>query len=125
MDSLHLERVRKLNPHVQQGFECKNAVGKDVAQLLQDALDRKHIHVKCSALVNDTAGTLMAAAYERGDCLCGGIFGTGTNGAYVEDVAKITKESKTKEELEQAKKDGLDKMVVNTECESPERISSC
>ncbi|ORY46308.1 hexokinase-domain-containing protein [Leucosporidium creatinivorum] len=98
-----------------KGFECKNAVGKDVAQLLQDALDRKHIHVKCSALVNDTAGTLMAAAYERGDCLCGGIFGTGTNGAYVEDVAKITKESKTKEELEQAKKDGLDKMVVNTE----------
>jgi hexokinase len=59
----------------------------------------------------------MAAAYERGDCLCGGIFGTGTNGAYVEDVAKITKESKTKEELEQARKDGLDKMVVNTECE--------
>lgn len=109
---------------VPQGFECKNAVGKDVAQLLQDALDRKHIHVKCSALVNDTAGTLMAAAYERGDCLCGGIFGTGTNGAYVEEVAKITKESKTKEELEQAKKAGLDKMVVNTECEQLNQILS-
>lgn len=100
-----------------QGFECKNAIGKDVAQLLQEALDRKHIHVKCGALVNDTCGTLMAAAYERQDCLCGGIFGTGTNGAYVEELSKITKMGKTEAELAQAKKDGLDYMVVNTECE--------
>ncbi|GAA5886185.1 hypothetical protein JCM6882_004292 [Rhodosporidiobolus microsporus] len=98
-----------------KGFECKNAIGKDVVKLLQDALDRKHIHVRCSALVNDTCGTLMAAAYERGDCLCGGIFGTGTNGAYVESIEKFTKMGYKKEELEQARKAGLDKMVVNTE----------
>ncbi|KAK4049502.1 hypothetical protein OIO90_005453 [Microbotryomycetes sp. JL221] len=98
-----------------KGFEATNAVGKDVAQLLQDALDRKHIHVKCSALVNDTCGTLMAAAYERGDCLCGGIFGTGTNGAYVERLDKITKMGKSKDELAQADKSGLNYMVVNTE----------
>lgn len=98
-----------------QGFECKNAVGKDVVQLLQDALDRKHIHVRCSALVNDTCGTLMAAAYERGDCLCGGIFGTGTNGAYVESIEKLTKMGYQADELEQNRKNGLDKMVVNTE----------
>ncbi|GJN90557.1 hypothetical protein Rhopal_003569-T1 [Rhodotorula paludigena] len=98
-----------------KGFECKNAIGKDVVQLLQDALDRKHIHVRCSALVNDTCGTLMAAAYERGDCLCGGIFGTGTNGAYVEDLAKLTKMGYSKEDLEQSKAQGLDFMVVNTE----------
>ena len=36
-----------------KGFSAKNAVGKDVVQLLQDAFDRKHLHVKCSALVND------------------------------------------------------------------------
>lgn len=99
-----------------QGFECTNAIGQDIVQLLQDALDRKHIHVRCSALVNDTCGTLMAAAYERGDCLCGGIFGTGTNGAYVEEVAKITKMGYKAEELEKNRKAGLDKMVVNTEC---------
>ncbi|BGO91558.1 hypothetical protein NBRC10512_003218 [Rhodotorula toruloides] len=98
-----------------KGFECKNAVGKDVVQLLQDALDRKHIHVRCSALVNDTCGTLMAAAYERGDCLCGGIFGTGTNGAYVESIDKLTKMGYQADELERNKEQGLDKMVVNTE----------
>lgn len=59
----------------------------------------------------------MAAAYERGDCLCGGIFGTGTNGAYVESLAKITKMGHSDEDLATAKKTGLDKMVVNTECE--------
>ncbi|BGP40176.1 hypothetical protein JCM10449v2_004134 [Rhodotorula kratochvilovae] len=98
-----------------KGFECKNAVGQDVVQLLQDALDRKHIHVRCSALVNDTCGTLMAAAYERGDCLCGGIFGTGTNGAYVEDLERLTKMGYKSEELAESKRSGLDKMVVNTE----------
>jgi hexokinase len=59
----------------------------------------------------------MAAAYERGDCLCGAIFGTGTNGAYVERMSKITKMGHSEEELEKARKAGLDKMVVNTECE--------
>lgn len=38
-----------------KGFSAKNAVGKDVVKLLQDAFDRKHIHVKCVALVNDVS----------------------------------------------------------------------
>jgi hexokinase len=66
----------------------------------------------------------MAAAYERGDALCGGIFGTGTNGAYVEEVAKITKMGYKAEELEKNRKAGLDKMVVNTECELYHDFSS-
>jgi hexokinase len=36
-----------------KGYAAKNAVGNDVVQLLQDAFDRKHMHVKCIALVND------------------------------------------------------------------------
>lgn len=36
-----------------KGFSAKNAVGFDVVKLLQDAFDRKHMHVKCVALVND------------------------------------------------------------------------
>jgi hexokinase len=36
-----------------KGFSAKNAVNKDVVRLLQDAFDRKHLHVKCVALVND------------------------------------------------------------------------
>ena len=35
------------------GFAAKNAVGHDVVKLLQDAFNRKHLHVKCVALVND------------------------------------------------------------------------
>ncbi|KAG2362026.1 hexokinase [Suillus spraguei] len=74
-----------------KGFSAKNAVGKDIVKLLQDAFDRKHIHVKCVALVNDTVGALLSRAYTSGGCILGAIFGTGTNGAYVEEVSKITK----------------------------------
>lgn len=98
-----------------KGFECPNAIGKDVVQLLQDALDRKHIHVNCSALVNDTAGSLMAAAYEHGHALCGGIFGTGTNGAYVEKLQNLTKMGFSDKDLAAAREKGQDFMVVNTE----------
>lgn len=38
-----------------KGFSAKNAVGKDVVELLQQAFDRKHMHVKCVALVNDVS----------------------------------------------------------------------
>lgn len=36
-----------------KGFSAQGAVGHDVVQLLQEAFDRKHLHVKCVALVND------------------------------------------------------------------------
>ena len=38
-----------------KGFAAKNAIGKDVVKLLQNAFDRKHLHVKCVALVNDVS----------------------------------------------------------------------
>lgn len=89
-----------------KGFKCTNAIGKDVVQLLQDALTRKHLNIRCSALVNDTVGTLMARAYASGDALVGCIFGTGTNAAYVEDLSKVKKLGSTS---------GASKMVINTE----------
>jgi Hexokinase len=36
-------------------------------------------------------GTLLTGAYTTGNCLLGAIFGTGTNGAYVEDKAALMK----------------------------------
>jgi hexokinase len=57
--------------------------------------------------VNDTVGTLLSRAYLTGDCLLGAIFGTGTNGAYVEKLQKINK-------IKTAHGTG-DKMIVNTE----------
>jgi len=74
-----------------KGFGARNAVGNDVVKLLQDAFNRKHLHVRCVALVNDTVGALLSRAYTAGGCVLGAIFGTGTNGAYLERVANITK----------------------------------
>lgn len=59
--------------------------------LLQDALLRKHVPVKITALVNDTVGTLLSNAYQKPDTIAGLILGTGSNGAYVEKIARIGK----------------------------------
>lgn len=40
------------------GFAAKNAIGHDVVKLLQDAFNRKHLHVKCVALVNDVGAQM-------------------------------------------------------------------
>lgn len=77
-----------------KGFNIPDAVGHDVCALLQLAIDELQLPVRVAALVNDTVGTLMARSYtspgETGTLL-GAIFGTGTNGAYVEKLDKITK----------------------------------
>lgn len=91
-----------------KGFSARNTIGNDVVRLLQDAFERKHMHVRCVALVNDTVGALLSRAYTAGGCLLGCIFGTGTNGAYVEDVSKITKLNS-----DVAPKQG--KMIINAE----------
>ncbi|KAI2605509.1 uncharacterized protein GGS25DRAFT_433445 [Hypoxylon fragiforme] len=77
-----------------KGFDIPDAVGKDVCALLQQEIDRLHLPVKVAALVNDTVGTLMARSYTspgKTATLLGAIFGTGTNGAYVEKVSNIKK----------------------------------
>ena len=72
-----------------KGFAAKNAIGNDVVKLLQDAFDRKHLHVKCVALVNDvsrllhgpcipcsylqTVGALLSRAYTGGGCILGNV----------------------------------------------------
>ena len=48
----------------------------------------------------------MSRAYLSGDCLLGAIFGTGTNGAYVESIPSIQKLGTSVH---------IDKMIVNTE----------
>ncbi|KAG2228655.1 hypothetical protein INT48_003161 [Thamnidium elegans] len=74
-----------------KGFACTGAAGKDPVLLLQDALLRKHVPVKVSALVNDTVGTLLSNAYNKPDTLAGLILGTGANGAYIEKMSNIKK----------------------------------
>ncbi|WVQ78326.1 hypothetical protein IAT38_000411 [Cryptococcus sp. DSM 104549] len=99
-----------------KGFNAKNAIGNDVVQLLQDAFDRQHIHVVCSALVNDTVGTLLSRSYQSGPALIGAIFGTGTNGAYIDKTRKISKLGEKKiSDAEAGGEHAGEYMVVNTE----------
>jgi len=102
-----------------KGFDIKEAIGKDVCELLQKELDALNVPVKVAALVNDTVGTLMARSYTstgNETTLLGAIFGTGTNGAYVEKLEKV-KKMKAIDEQEGGTKynrsTGL--MIVNTE----------
>jgi hexokinase len=98
-----------------KGFDISDAIGKDVCELLQTEIDALHLPVKVAALVNDTVGTLMARSYGspgKTGTLIGGIFGTGTNGAYVEKLDKITKLASI-HGSEYDKSTG--EMIVNTE----------
>lgn len=63
--------------------------------------------MKCAALVNDTVGTLLSHAYQSGAAVAGAIFGTGTNGAYLERSENITKDIPSKGNHEY--------MIINTE----------
>ncbi|KIM47169.1 hypothetical protein M413DRAFT_440675, partial [Hebeloma cylindrosporum] len=92
-----------------KGFSVQNAVGKDVSTLLQDALDRKRIPVKCVSVVNDTAAIFLAQSYLSGGCVLAAIFGVGTNGAFPEDIAKIKKLHNT------PSLSTTGKMILNTE----------
>lgn len=77
-----------------KGFDIADAVGKDVCEMLQAEIDALGLPVKVAALVNDTVGTLMARSYTspgKSGTLLGAIFGTGTNGAYVEKLSRIPK----------------------------------
>ncbi|KAG1149544.1 hypothetical protein G6F37_000154 [Rhizopus arrhizus] len=90
-----------------KGFSCSGAVNKDPVLLLQDALLRKHVPVKVSAIVNDTVGTLLSNAYNKPGTLAGLILGTGANGAYIEKMKNIGKWK--------GGKTTADEMVINME----------
>ncbi|KAL8716195.1 MAG: hypothetical protein Q9220_000100 [cf. Caloplaca sp. 1 TL-2023] len=99
-----------------KGFDIDDTIGKDVCSLLQTEIDALHLPVKVAALVNDTVGTLMARSYTspgKTGTLLGAIFGTGTNGAYVEKLDKVTKLKKMKEGGDYDQSTG--NMIVNTE----------
>lgn len=67
-------------------------MGEEVVGLLQSCIHELGLKVRVNALVNDTVGALLAHGYQsKGPALLGAIFGTGTNGAYVECRDQITK----------------------------------
>lgn len=75
-----------------KGFDIPSAIGRDPCRMLQEGLDALGAPVLVSALVNDSVATYMAQQYVCGGrAVLGGIFGTGTNGAYLEDLAAVGK----------------------------------
>lgn len=74
-----------------KGFSNAGAVDADVMALFSDACARQGVRPNLTALVNDTVGTLMSRAYSDPLCSVGVILGTGTNAAYVERTARISK----------------------------------
>lgn len=98
-----------------KGFDIPDAVGQDVCLMLQDAIDELHLPVRVAALVNDTVGTLMARSYTspgKTETLLGAIFGTGTNGAYVENLDKVKKIHIKEKSAPSGTKN---QMIINTE----------
>lgn len=104
-----------------KGFKIHDVIGKDIVSELQKQIDLLKIPVRVVALANDGVGTLLSHAYSsgaslngyQGDTVIGGIFGTGTNGSYLESLDNIKKlDPKIVEEL---KSKGKTHMVINTE----------
>lgn len=73
LDSAILQRWTK-------EFDVEGVVGKDVMELLREALHRKGLdRVKPTAVLNDTTSALLAAAYEQPHTYIGAIYATGFN----------------------------------------------
>ncbi|KAF9603304.1 hypothetical protein IFM89_034653 [Coptis chinensis] len=65
--------------------------GNDVVACLNEAMERQGLHMRVSALVNDTVATLAGARYWDEDVMVAVILGTGTNACYVERMDAIPK----------------------------------
>ncbi|KAJ8958132.1 hypothetical protein NQ318_006068 [Aromia moschata] len=91
-----------------KGFDCPDSVGKDVVQLLKDAIARRgDVTINVVAVLNDTTGTLVAGAYKNPATKIGLILGTGTNACYVEKQSAA--------ELFDEPDRGSGKVLINTE----------
>ncbi|RKP26097.1 hypothetical protein SYNPS1DRAFT_8505, partial [Syncephalis pseudoplumigaleata] len=68
--------------HWSKEFSVTGVEGKDVAALLQRALDHRGLGIKVAAMVNDSVSNLIAGAYSLPNPDC--VMGSGTNAAYLE-----------------------------------------
>ncbi|KAL8055540.1 hypothetical protein ABFX02_04G062900 [Erythranthe guttata] len=74
-----------------KGFSIEDMVGRDVSQCLQEAMSRKGLDMRVTALINDTVGTLALGHYHDEDTVAAVIIGTGTNACYLERADAIVK----------------------------------
>ncbi|WZY96994.1 hypothetical protein YC2023_069323 [Brassica napus] len=74
-----------------KGFEISEMVGKDIAECLQVALNRRGLDMHVAVLVNDTVGALSLGYYHDPDTVVAVVFGTGSNACYLERTDAIIK----------------------------------
>jgi len=73
-------------------FSAEGVVGKDVVNLLNEALRRSHVdNIEVEAMANDTVavGDLGRVMFPDGNVRLGVILGTGTNGCFSIDLNKL------------------------------------
>ncbi|XP_038897091.1 hexokinase-2, chloroplastic [Benincasa hispida] len=90
-----------------KGFAVSGVAGKDVVACLNEAMERRGLDMRVSALVNDTVGTLAGARYYDDDVVAAVILGTGTNACYIERKNAIPKL--------QGQASSSGKTIINTE----------
>ncbi|KAF3590564.1 hypothetical protein DY000_02023404 [Brassica cretica] len=81
-------------------------VGKDIAECLQEALNRTGLHMHVAALVNDTVGALSLGYYHDPDTV---VFGTGSDSCYLERTDAIIKSQGL---LTTSRSMGFEKMIA-------------
>ncbi|XP_073114003.1 hexokinase-3 isoform X2 [Elaeis guineensis] len=74
-----------------KGFSVEDAVGKDVARCLEEAMTKAGLNMQVAALVDDIVGTLALCHYYDKDTVAAVVIGTGTNACYVERTDAIIK----------------------------------
>ncbi|CCG84502.1 protein of unknown function [Taphrina deformans PYCC 5710] len=74
-----------------KGFDVKDTEGVDVVPILNAELKKLGLDIVCTALINDTTGTLIASNYVDPEMQIAVIFGTGCNAAYMETIEHIPK----------------------------------
>ncbi|KAK7925014.1 hypothetical protein WMY93_007324 [Mugilogobius chulae] len=73
-----------------KGFNCSGVEGRDVVQLLKEAIQRRgDFEIGSVAMVNDTVGTMMSCGYKDKNCEIAMIIGTGTNACYMEEMCNV------------------------------------
>lgn len=72
-------------------FKTAGVEGQNIGELMQAALDQQGLgHIRAQAIINDTTGTLLMAAFTDSTTDIGAICGTGHNSCYVEPNHPLT-----------------------------------
>lgn len=91
-------------------IHCNDVVGMEIVAMLQQKLDLIKCPVRIDSLLNDTVAAIMAYKLAHPAITMSSIFGTGTNGAYIEHVSQIEKLTDCRQD-----KNKNEKMIINTE----------